>query len=101
MVEKKTGWEESKKKKVKEALDISFMSSDEEFESDGETFFKIQPLPWRSEAYNGIIKELDQKHSNNLTPRARRQIVKRVQGKTESSRSRPENVLPSNDWVLK
>uniref|UniRef100_A0A8W8NU02 Uncharacterized protein n=1 Tax=Magallana gigas TaxID=29159 RepID=A0A8W8NU02_MAGGI len=61
VVEKKTGWDEAKKRRISNALELSYMSSEEENNSDDETFLKTKPLIWRSEEYTKILHELDTK----------------------------------------
>ena len=51
MVEKKTGWDEAKIRRISNALELSYISSEEENNSDDETFLKTKPLIWRSEEY--------------------------------------------------
>ena len=55
MISKKTGWDEEKKRRVRDAMDITYMSSEEEVNSDEDSFFTVKPLPWRSEEFSGII----------------------------------------------
>lgn len=46
MISKKTGWDEEKKRRVRDAMDITYMSSEEEGNSDEDSFFTVKPLPW-------------------------------------------------------
>lgn len=59
MIEKKTGWDEDKKRRVRDAMDVTYMSSEEEGNSDEDSFFTVKPLPWRSEEFGGRMAELD------------------------------------------
>ncbi|XP_055999060.1 uncharacterized protein LOC125674788 [Ostrea edulis] len=47
MVGKKTGWDEAKKRRVGDALVLSYMSSEDEHNTDDESFLKTKPLRWR------------------------------------------------------
>ena len=66
----------------------------------GGSFFKIKPLPWRSDEFNNIYKELDMKHDRTKSNRSRRQMLRRVQGVEMSIRQKPK-VDEKNGWVFK
>ncbi|KAK3104394.1 hypothetical protein FSP39_011498 [Pinctada imbricata] len=100
-VSQKKGWDETKKRKVLKSLDLAYMSSEEEINSDNETVFRIVPLPWRSEEFDGICQELDAKHDRLKSARSKRQMVKRVRGSIPSTRPKPSDVDDENSWVLK
>ncbi|XP_069109275.1 uncharacterized protein [Argopecten irradians] len=60
----KRSYSEEKKKKVREALRVDMMSSEEENISGDEACFLVKDIPWRSEEFSSIMKELDQKTIN-------------------------------------
>lgn len=99
MVEKKTGWEEAKKRRILNALELSYMSSEEENNSDDETFLKTKPLIWRSEEYTKILEELDTKYERSMSNRSKRQMLKRVKGNVPSTRPKPL-VKKEHEWVF-
>lgn len=89
MIEKKTGWDEEKKRRVRDAMEITCMSMEEERKSDEDSFFTVKPLPWRSEEFGGIMAELDSKLEKTQSSRSRRQKIKRVKGSNPSERPKP------------
>jgi hypothetical protein len=99
MIKKKTGWDEAKKQKVQSAMDIILMSSEEEGSSEDESFFKVKPLPWRSDELNCLIEDLDSKYFRSQSSRSKRQMIKRVKGDIPSTRPKP-TVKPGQEWVL-
>lgn len=96
---KKTGWDEEKKRRVRDAMDITYMSSEEEVNSDEDSFFTVKPLPWRSEEFSGIIAELDSKFEKTQSSRSRRQKIKRVKGNNPSERPKP-TLRDGHEWVF-
>nr|XP_034327031.1 uncharacterized protein LOC109619758 [Crassostrea gigas] len=99
MISKKTGWDEEKKRRVRDAMDITYMSSEEEVNSDEDSFFTVKPLPWRSEEFSGIIAELDSKFEKTQSSRSRRQKIKRVKGNNPSERPKP-TLRDGHEWVF-
>lgn len=99
MVEKKTGWDEAKKRRISNALELCYMSSEEENNSDDETFLKTKPLSWRSEEYTKILEELDTKYERSMSNRSKRQMLKRVKGDMPSVRPKPI-VKKEHEWVF-
>ncbi|XP_061170652.1 uncharacterized protein LOC133180077 [Saccostrea echinata] len=100
MVEKKTGWDEAKKLKVSDALELSYMSSEEEHNSDDECFLRTKPLTWRLEEYLKILNELDIKYERTMSKRSRRQMMKSVKGDVPSVRQKPTHVKKEHEWVF-
>lgn len=98
-LKKKTGWDEEKKRRVRDAMDITYMSSEEEVNSDEDSFFTVKPLPWRSEEFSGIIAELDSKFEKTQSSRSRRQKIKRVKGNNPSERPKP-TLRDGHEWVF-
>lgn len=99
MVKKKTGWDEAKKRRISNALELCYMSSEEENNSDDETFLKTKPLSWRSEEYTKILEELDTKYERSMSNRSKRQMLKRVKGDMPSVRPKPI-VKKEHEWVF-
>lgn len=99
MISKKTGWDEEKKRRVRDAMDITYMSSEEEVNSDEDSFFTVKPLPWRSEEFSRIIAELDSKFEKTQSSRSRRQKIKRVKGNNPSERPKP-TLRDGHEWVF-
>lgn len=99
-LEAKRSYNEEKKKKIKAALTMEFMSSEEEEESDGETWFTIKNYPWRSDELNKILKDLDKKSENIGSKRGRRQAVKRRHVRENSGRCMPAGVADSLMWAI-
>ncbi|XP_056003490.1 uncharacterized protein LOC125662973 [Ostrea edulis] len=103
MISKKAGWEEAKKAKIYAVMDMTLMSSEEEVFSDDDQeklFFKIKPLPWRSDEMNEVIKQLNQKYERYPSSRSKRQMVKRVQGDIRSTRAKPTHFKEEQEWVF-
>ncbi|XP_062616427.1 uncharacterized protein LOC134278119 [Saccostrea cucullata] len=100
MVERKSGWDEVRKRKITEALELSYMSSEEEVVSDDEQIFIVKPLPWRSEEYNKYMEDLDSKYERNQSSRSKRQMIKRVKGDIPSIRPKPTHVKEGHEWVV-
>ena len=97
VVEAKTTWSAEEKKRVKDALSIDLMSSEEAVSSDDETVYKVRPLTWRSAECSSIIQELDRKMEQTQSKRPRRQQIKRVKGEP-SSRPLPASALAL--WIV-
>ncbi|XP_062581384.1 uncharacterized protein LOC134243171 [Saccostrea cucullata] len=100
MVEKKSGWDEAKKQRVSSALELSYMSSEEEHNSDEDSFLRTKPLPWRSDEFIKILDELDSKYERTMSKRSRRQMMKRVKGSVPSVRQKPTPVQKEHEWVF-
>ena len=71
----KQSWDEEKKKKIVHVLKMDYMSSEEERESDGEPYFAVKRVPWRSDELEEVMKELDKKS----------QTLKSTKGKSKSA----------------
>jgi len=97
----KTSWDEPMRTKVRKSLDIQFMSSEEEHESDSEMFFVVRPLSWISDDYKQLMAELDRKSDSMTTQKGKIQKVKRTVSATASGRQPPSEVLPEQEWILK
>jgi hypothetical protein len=100
MVEKKSGWDEAIKQRVSSALELSYMSSEEEHNSDDDSFLRTKPLPWRSDEFIKILDELDSKYERTMSKRSRRQMMKRVKGSVPSVRQKPTPVQKEHEWVF-
>ena len=79
------------------ALSIEYMSSEVEEDSENDTVYKVKSLPWRSDEYNGVVKELDRKATSLKSKRGKRMEVPRRPG-TVSNRPAPKNVPDQNMW---
>ncbi|CAC5404082.1 unnamed protein product [Mytilus coruscus] len=98
-VKLKTSWTKEEAKAIEEALLIKYMSSEED-DTDDESSFIVRPLTWRSEEYTNCLRALDAKHKTTLSQQGKRIFNKRKTG-APSTRPRPENVIHSNDWVIR
>lgn len=98
MIEKKTGWDEEKKWRVRDVMDITYMSSEDEGNSDEDSFFTVKPLSWRSEEFGRRMAELDSKFEKTQSSRSRRQKIKRVKGSNPSERPKP-TLRDGHEWV--
>lgn len=96
----KRSFSEEKKKKVREALRVDMMSSEEENISGDEACFLVKDIPWRSEEFSSIVKELDQKTTKMQTPKSRRLYVKRIKGTLVTTRPKP-NLAANVQWAVK
>ncbi|XP_055999714.1 uncharacterized protein LOC130047934 [Ostrea edulis] len=79
-VEKKTGWSEEKKNKVRIFFQLpnahKYMSSDEE----GDDGFVSHPYSWESEELQKVKGSLDKKYLETCPPRSKRLLSKKVAG---------------------
>lgn len=79
-VEKKTGWSEEKKNKVRTFFQLpnahKYMSSDEE----GDDGFVSHPYSWESEELQKVKGSLDKKYLETCPPRSKRLLSKKVAG---------------------
>jgi hypothetical protein len=85
-------------------MGISLMSSEEEVFSDDDqhtSYFKSKPLPWRSDEFNEVLKQLDHKFERSRSSRSKRQMIKRVQGDIPSTRPKPTHFKKEQEWVFK
>lgn len=78
---------------------MDFMSSEEEEDEDGS--FEVRPLPWRSEFFDSVMKELDAKTRSLQPKKSKRQTVLRKVG-DHSKRPPPENIdREVNGWTIR
>ncbi|XP_062616613.1 uncharacterized protein LOC134278320 [Saccostrea cucullata] len=97
-IEKKTGWSQEKKVKVKSFLQLpnayKFMSSDEE----GDDGFVSHSYSWESEELKKIKESLDKKYLDTCPPRSKRLLSKRSRGSIRQQD--PPKLASDHDWVL-
>ncbi|XP_061190000.1 uncharacterized protein LOC133197827 [Saccostrea echinata] len=97
-LEKKTGWSQEKKVKVKSFLQLpnayKYMSSDEE----GDDGFVSHSYSWESEELQKIKDSLDKKYLDTCPPRSKRLLSKRSRGSIRQQD--PPKLASGHDWVL-
>ncbi|XP_066929073.1 uncharacterized protein [Clytia hemisphaerica] len=65
------------------------MSSEEDRQDEnGDSFYYVRSLPWRSKKYNRIVSKIDEAYMQNMSAKAKKQYNKRVPG-SPSKRPRP------------
>ena len=100
MVGKKTSWSNEKKERVRAALTVEMMSSEDEAEDDnGRQIFVVKPLPWQTPEFLHIKEQLDRKFERSMSQRSRRQFLPRAEG-DPSTRPRPRTISESIAWAI-
>lgn len=100
MVGKKASWSMEKKEKIRAALTVEMMSSeDEEEDADGRQIFVVRPLPWQTPDFVRIKEQLDRKFVRSMSQRSRRQFLPRAEG-DPSTRPRPQKMNDSIAWAI-
>ena len=79
---------------------MDMMSSEEEVESEDETYLSVKSLPWRSRECNVIMAELDKKINEGKSKKAKRMELKRVRGECVSERPVPEDLESDAAWAI-
>ena len=55
------------------------MSSEEERQDEnGDSFYYVRSLPWRSKKYNRMVSKIDEAYLQNMAAKAKKQYNKRV-----------------------
>ena len=100
MVGKKASWSNEKKEKIRAALTLEMMSSEDEAENaDGGQVFVVRPLPWITPDFQRIKDQLDRKFERSMSQRSRRQFLPRAEG-GPSTRPRPRKIADSTSWAI-
>lgn len=90
-------YNEADKLKWKKILVTDMMSSDESDTEDGQPFFSVRILPWRSEKVTAFFQRLDRLRQERKSEQASRQTKKRMDKGVISHRPKPTG-FPS--WAV-
>ncbi|MES9993642.1 MAG: hypothetical protein ABW098_16960 [Candidatus Thiodiazotropha sp.] len=86
---------------MEQILKIEYMSSEEERESDGEPYFAVKKVPWRSEELEEVLRDLDKKGQSLKSAKGRKQECKRVRLEVNGATQRPKSPTEDVMWALK
>ena len=78
---------------------MEHISSEEDFEDNGEEIFLKRPLTWESDEFRRVKRVLDEKWRSIQIRHSRRLTVKSVNG-ANSERQQPQDLEEEDLWIV-